>query len=220
RPDQKDWPNYTAYINAATGQRRTIKEFVERIRDGATALGADSQQGGLGLHPDNGEIIGILSENCVDFATLVHSLLVITVPFALLSSYYTPYELKHAITLSKATRIFASPSYVSQLISAGFPEDRIYILEGNVPGRKSFQDLISHVHNNEILRVPIRHAKVNTLAYLIFSSGTSGLPKAVMISHGNLINSLLQIFVMAPELAKVQPVNVISNVKIELSHLY
>jgi hypothetical protein len=64
RPEQQDWPDYTLFVNVATGQRRSFREFVERVRDGATALGADVAQGGLGLRPENGELVGILSENC------------------------------------------------------------------------------------------------------------------------------------------------------------
>jgi hypothetical protein len=64
RPDQREWPDYTLFVNVATGQRRSFKQFVERVRDGATALGADVALGGLGLRPENGELVGILSDNC------------------------------------------------------------------------------------------------------------------------------------------------------------
>jgi hypothetical protein len=64
RPDQQAWPDYTLFVNVVTGQRCSFREFVERVRDGATALGAEVAQGGLGLRPENGELVGILSDNC------------------------------------------------------------------------------------------------------------------------------------------------------------
>jgi len=72
RPDQQDWSDYTLFVNAATGQRRSFREFVERVCDGATALGADVTQGGLGLHPENEELVGILSENCPVCCIFLH----------------------------------------------------------------------------------------------------------------------------------------------------
>jgi len=65
RPDQKEWPDYTLFVDATTDRRRSFREFVERVRDGATALGADVALGGLGIHPENEEVVGILSENCI-----------------------------------------------------------------------------------------------------------------------------------------------------------
>jgi hypothetical protein len=64
RPDQQEWPDYTLFVNVTTGQRLSFREFVDRVRDGATAMGADVTQGGLGLCPENREFVGILSENC------------------------------------------------------------------------------------------------------------------------------------------------------------
>ncbi|KAG1758291.1 hypothetical protein EDD22DRAFT_850150 [Suillus occidentalis] len=204
RPDQREWPDYTLFVNVATGQRRSFREFIERVRDGATALGADVTQGGLGLRPENGDIVGILSENCTDYIALVHSLLAITVPFALLSSYSTQYELKHANSLAQATRIFTSPSLLQLALTLGLPADRIYLLEGESKGYTNYDQLISSTRKDGIPRLPVRHATKDTLAYLIYSSGTSGLPKAIMTSHGNITTSILSSLVNGMEMAKIR----------------
>ncbi|KAG1855928.1 hypothetical protein F4604DRAFT_1590599 [Suillus subluteus] len=204
RPDQREWPDYTLFVNVATGQRRSFREFIERVRDGATALGADVSQGGLGLRPENGDLVGILSENCPDYVALLHSLLVITVPFALFSSYSTPYEFKHANSLAKATRIFTSPSLLQLALTSGLPADRIYLLEGGNKGYTSYDQLISSARKSGIPRLPVRHATKDTLAYLIYSSGTSGPPKAVMTSHGNITTAILSTIVNGMEMAKTQ----------------
>jgi hypothetical protein len=63
RRDQKGWPDYTLHIDAVTGQKRMYRDFRERVHDGATALGISVADGGLGLRAENGELVGILSEN-------------------------------------------------------------------------------------------------------------------------------------------------------------
>ncbi|KAG0708430.1 hypothetical protein DFH29DRAFT_892469 [Suillus ampliporus] len=204
RPEQQTWPDYTLYVNATTDKRWSFRQFVERVRDGATALGTVVEQGGLGISPAKGEIVGILSENCLDYIALLHSLLAITVPFAMISGYSTPFEFKHAVSQSQATRIFVSQSFLPLALTSGLPDDRIYILEGHDEGRLSYEDLVNRARHNRIPRLPVKHATRDTLAYLVFSSGTSGLPKAVMISHGNLTNSLLQVKVVGEEVIKVQ----------------
>lgn len=65
RPDQAGWTDYTIHIDSTTGRKRSSREFLERVYDGATALGASVSQGGLGLRAEDGEMVGILSENCM-----------------------------------------------------------------------------------------------------------------------------------------------------------
>lgn len=63
RPGQESIPDHIMQIDAVTGQKRTRAEFIERIYDGATALGASREAGGLGLTPN--DMVGILSDNCL-----------------------------------------------------------------------------------------------------------------------------------------------------------
>jgi acyl-CoA synthetase (AMP-forming)/AMP-acid ligase II len=215
KPGQEDWEDYTLYIDAQTGRKRTYYQFLDRVLDGATALGSPVEQGGLGLGlkgggVDSGEMIGILSENCLDFPALVHSLLAITTPFALVSFYSTPFELKHALTLAKVTRLFVHPNVLSKVLpiakELGIKNEWIYTIGGTgVRGRKSFSDMIRRVRIGKMKRIGVKKATKDMLAYLVFSSGTSGLPKGVMISHGNVIFSLYQAIVVAMDAMSISP---------------
>jgi acyl-CoA synthetase (AMP-forming)/AMP-acid ligase II len=109
----------------------------------------------------------------------VHALWKLTVPLALLSSYSTPFELEHQLRTSRATTLFVHPNALDRALlvaeKLGLSTENIYILEGSVPGRLSIEDLVQRT--KDVPTVPSRPAGKDTLAYLVFSSGTSGLPK-------------------------------------------
>ena len=118
---------------------------------------------------------------------LVHSLLVITTPFVPFSTYATPREMAHSLRKSKATHVFVQASILPRFLPVarelGFPKDHIYILEGpNLTSLSlpTFGQLIQNVRSKKIPREPVRQAGTNTLAFLMFSSGTSGLPKGTI----------------------------------------
>ncbi|PFH48605.1 hypothetical protein AMATHDRAFT_49379 [Amanita thiersii Skay4041] len=207
QPAQDDWPDYTVQIELKTGKTRSFREFVQRVDYAATALGASVDKGGLGLSAENNDIIGIMSENCMDYATFVQACLAIATPFALISSYSTRFELKHALELSRTTCLFVDEKFVPLVLGAadevGISSMRIYVMTGCVSGRKSFSQMIDEVRMKGIEKVGVKHVDEDTLAYLLFSSGTSGLPKAVMVTHGNIKYTLGQIIAVTDEAVDV-----------------
>ena len=65
----------------------------------------------------------------------------------------------------------------------GLSEDRIYLMKetGALKKLKTFRGIIQNVRKRKVPLVDIRPAGKDTLAYLVFSSGTSGLPKGMYI---------------------------------------
>ncbi|KAF8349615.1 hypothetical protein F5887DRAFT_878405 [Amanita rubescens] len=200
RPDQAEWPDFTIHIDANTGKTRTFREYSERVQYAATVLGAPVSQGGLGLSAENGDIIGIMSYNCMDYVTFVHSCLYIATPFALISALSKPFELKHSLKLSKANWLFVDENLLSTVLpiarELGISSKKILIMSGLVSGRQCFSRLVDEMQIKKPEVIPVRSVRRDTLAYLVFSSGTTGLPKAVMISHGNLIFAIRQFLIL------------------------
>ncbi|KAJ7052325.1 hypothetical protein C8F01DRAFT_1171893 [Mycena amicta] len=227
RPDQAEWPDFTIHIEERTGHRRTYKEMVTRVGLGVTALGAN----GLGLSADAGDIVGLLGDNSLDYIDIVLSLLGVTTPFALISTYSTRFELVHALKLTKVTRLFVDTKLLKNVLAAiedpdvHLTADNVYILTGPpVKGRQSFARMIDTVRRKNVPLEPIRPATKDTLAYLVMSSGTSGLPKAVMITHGNIICAVYQAIVVRqvaePFLAARKPIHPVTICPLPMFHTY
>jgi acyl-coenzyme A synthetase/AMP-(fatty) acid ligase len=59
----------------------------------------------------------------------------------------------------------------------GIPSSKVYVLGGKAKGRKSFSELVANAQTKSIPAIAVRPAAKDTLAYLVFSSGTTGPPK-------------------------------------------
>lgn len=109
-----------------------------------------------------------------------------------------------------ATRLFVHPSLLHQTLVAAeeacFSPERVYLLEGRSEERPGYSTCIEKIRDNKVPRHPVEDADVDTLAYLVFSSGTSGKPKAVMATHGNLNFTLLQFITLVLERYQIRPV--------------
>lgn len=210
------------HVDAVTGTQRTYGEFLARVNACARELCTPVSQGGLGLPDHKHAMVGVYSDNSLDLIVLIHALLKSAIPFALISSYATPFELKHALTKSGATHIFLEPSRLSTVRtvckdkSVTLKTSNIFYIEGKEGDtRTSVESLVQSGHGRARKNVRLtggetggfksRPADKDTLAYLVFSSGTSGLPKAVMISHGNIIFSMMQFGVAAQDMLKFRP---------------
>jgi long-subunit acyl-CoA synthetase (AMP-forming) len=132
------------------------------------------------------------------------------VPVCPLSSYSTVSELSNLLSVSTVTRLFVHPNLLPIALeaasNAGLPHEHVYVLGGQVAGRKSLGDMIDEIIERKTPVVPVKPVKHNTLAYLLFSSGTSGVPKSVMVSHSNLVFQMYQNDMVEETLASASPV--------------
>ncbi|KAK6611384.1 AMP-binding enzyme [Botrytis cinerea] len=188
-----------------TGKTYTVSEQAQRVEHLARALSKE-----LGWQPNAGtewdKVMGIFSLNSIDFMTLayaVHELGGVASPA---NAQYSAPELEFQLKSSGAKALFTCIPLLETALQAakgaGIKNDRIYILDlpemltgGKKVPFKTADDLISageKLPKLEPLRMEKGQAARQT-AYLCYSSGTSGLPKGVMISHQNVISNVLQL---------------------------
>ena len=107
---------------------------------------------------------------------------------------YTPYELAHTLKTAKVKWILSQPDLVDTAIKAaeqvGLPRDHIVIFNPNgekaPPGFMQWNDLLQHGEQDWV-RFDGLDKSASTPAARLFSSGTTGLPKAADLTHYNLI---------------------------------
>ncbi|KAL3417885.1 4-coumarate-CoA ligase 2 [Phlyctema vagabunda] len=107
---------------------------------------------------------------------------------------YTEFEFVHHLKMSKASFIITEPEMLPQALGAasacGISTSNIRIfdvLKQAVPdGFQSWEELFTHGEEDWV-RFDDEKTSRNTTAGRLFSSGTTGLPKAAVISHYNLI---------------------------------
>jgi acyl-CoA synthetase (AMP-forming)/AMP-acid ligase II len=107
---------------------------------------------------------------------------------------YTPFELVHHLRTSKAKFIIAEPELLDTIKPAAREckiadsNIRIFDVHGqSIPqGYQSWSELLNHGEDDWV-RFNNKELSSSTPAALLFSSGTTGLPKAAVVSHYNLV---------------------------------
>ena len=172
-----------ALVDGASGAETTYGELIARIDAVAGALAAR----GVGV----GTVVGLLCPNTPAFAIVFHGILRAGATVTTINSLYTPGEIENQLRDAGATWMFTvSPLLEGAALAAthaGLAEDNVIVLDG-APGHPSLADLLAEGHGAPAVDFdPATH-----LAVLPYSSGTTGLPKGVMLTHRNLVANVAQ----------------------------
>jgi long-subunit acyl-CoA synthetase (AMP-forming) len=105
------------------------------------------------------------------------------VPMAFFPSQSALQETAELLKLSGVTCLFASEQLYPHAVAAaqmiGFSEKSVIILQGEVAGKASLPRLIEDVKARGLPKIATQEVQDDTLAYFVFSSGTTGLPKGL-----------------------------------------
>ncbi|MDR2689390.1 MAG: AMP-binding protein [Azoarcus sp.] len=175
-----------AIMDGSTGQSLTYGELDRQILALAGALAAR----GLGA----GTVIGLISPNTPAFATAFHGILRAGATVTPLNALFTEQDIAKQLKNAGARALFTHSSGLPKAWEAaaevGIPKERVFVLDGVLDGAPDeFPSLAGLVAEER--RAPEVHADPAThVAVLPYSSGTTGHPKGVMLSHRNFIANL------------------------------
>ncbi|PNP76101.1 hypothetical protein FNYG_10659 [Fusarium nygamai] len=189
------------YTCGLTGKSRTAEEVIRRkdllARGIRNALQLDSQSGS-----EWDRVCVIFSLNTIDYIPLTHSIHRLNGIASLSSAALSASELEHQLRASRAKAVFTCTPLLDNALKAteavGISRENVVLLP--VPGdtsRHGFKTIDDLIQDGEKLpALPLlqwtKGQGTRQTAYLLYSSGTSGLPKPVMLSHYNIISGIIQ----------------------------
>ncbi|ORZ02504.1 hypothetical protein BCR43DRAFT_465599 [Syncephalastrum racemosum] len=184
-----DDPDRVVFIDALTGKTLTLQQLDNLILRFAAAL-QDK------LQFQRGDVLGVYAPNTVDWAVPAYGALAAGGVLSPANPTYTPEELAHQLRETKAKILIAHPTNVDNAIKAcglvGIPLSKLFVF-GDTPinGHAPYLSLLGERKAEPVTFNSAEEAK-DTVAFICFSSGTTGLSKGVMTTHANIIANVRQ----------------------------
>ncbi|MGB3485220.1 MAG: 4-coumarate--CoA ligase family protein [Mycobacterium sp.] len=176
-----------ALVDAISGAELTYRDLVTRVDAFAGAL-ADR---GIGV----GDVVGLLSPNSPGFAVAFHGILRAGATATTINALFTAKDIAKQLTDAHAKMLITVSRLVPQAVEgaahAGLSPGEVVVLDGKgetEAGHPSADDLLASGADAPT----VTFDAATHLAALPYSSGTTGNPKGVMLTHRNLVANVAQ----------------------------
>jgi acyl-CoA synthetase (AMP-forming)/AMP-acid ligase II len=198
-----------ALIDTSCERRLTFAEYGSLVESLARGLIS------AGLVP--GEVVAIFLPNSWEFAITYHAATLAGGIPTLLNPSYREREIRYQLENSGANFLITDGPLIDNVSLTGLPSlRRVFITRTSSAqgGCENFASLLEPASSK--FPAPTKSPQ-ETIAALPYSSGTTGLPKGVMLSHYNLVSNVYQ--VLGPNAAPLVPEDVMLCF-LPLYHIY
>ncbi|HTI51706.1 MAG TPA: AMP-binding protein, partial [Planctomycetaceae bacterium] len=141
-----------------------------------------------GLH--KGDVCAVLSPNEPEFASIFYGVIKAGGVITSINPLYSVAELTHQLRDSGARYLVCAPELLAkaQPAAARAGIEEVFTLD-EAAGATGLSALIARGSDDRSIALPVVDPAAD-LAVLPYSSGTTGLPKGVMLTHRNLVTSV------------------------------
>jgi acyl-CoA synthetase (AMP-forming)/AMP-acid ligase II len=174
-----------ALIDGPSGRAITFAELEDSIARVAASLARRGFK--------KGDVFGILSPNVPEYAIVFHAVAVLGGINSPVNPLYTEHEIGHQLKDAGARFLVTVPHFLEKARAAAREAgiEELFVFEnagGDANGATPFSSLLES--DGDVPEVAINPRE--DLVALPYSSGTTGLPKGVMLTHYNLVANMRQ----------------------------
>ncbi len=171
-----------ALVDGLTGDSLTYGQLATYIDRMAAALAE------RGVKP--GDTVAVLSPNTIYYPVVFHGIAAAGALSSTINSLYTPDEIAFQLQDSGASVLITVAPFLDRAMAATDkqPVREIIVLDG-AEGYTSLRDLLGSKAPSPDVQID----PATDLVTLPYSSGTTGLPKGVMLTHRNLVANCAQV---------------------------
>ena len=171
-----------ALVDGLTGDSLTYGQLATYVDRLAAALAE------RGVKP--GDTVAVLSPNTIYYPVVFHGIAAAGALSSTINSLYTPDEIAFQLKDSGASVLITVAPFLDRATAATDkqPVREIIVLDG-AEGYTSLRDLLGSQAPSPDVQID----PANDLVTLPYSSGTTGLPKGVMLTHRNLVANCVQV---------------------------
>src|SRR5260370_5931651 len=170
-----------ALIVGPTGRAWTYAQLADSVRRTAASLAAKGFK--------TGDVFRIFSTNCPEYAIAFHAVAMLGGINTTLNPLYTAEEAAHQLRDAGAKFLVSAPKFADKAREAAQASqvEELFVF-GQDAGATPFDSLLES--DGDVPRIEIN--PLEDLVALPYSSGTTGLPKGVMLTHHNLLANICQ----------------------------